>query len=156
MRPLTTCWTSSASMRETTAGARSGARREWCREEGHRLLGGRQLPQLRAWRDGDDGVLAVLDLRHDDVAVALPVLVELVEAVEAPGLERLERRHDLGRRRLLGRLDGLGHHVDRVEATHALDHADPRKAALLPLVNVGLARFGVAGHGVRSEERRVG
>src|SRR5205809_342741 len=82
-----------ASRRETTAGARSGARREWCREEGHRLLGGRQLPQLRAWRDGDDGVLAVLDLRHDDVAVALPVLVELVEAVEAPGLERLERRH---------------------------------------------------------------
>src|SRR5437773_11721265 len=92
MRPLTTCWTSSASMAEKTAGALSGARREWCRGEGHRLLGGRQLPQLRARRDGDHRVLAVLDLRHDDVAVALPVLVGLVEPVENPGLERLQRR----------------------------------------------------------------
>src|SRR5881397_3561601 len=99
MRPLTTCWTSSAIMSAKTAGARVGRPPRVRLGRGPPLLGGGHLPELGAGGDGHHGILAVLDLGDDDVAVALPVLIELVEAVEAARLQGLERRHDLGRRR---------------------------------------------------------
>src|SRR5262245_49137683 len=130
MRPLTRCWMNSAitGVRDGTGGgARGRAPPEGAPAAsgsggGSRLLDGGQLPELATGGDGDDAVLAVLHLGHDDVAVALPVLVELVEAVQSAHLECLEGGLDLGGRRVLGRLDGLGDDVDGVEAAHTLDH----------------------------------
>src|SRR5437016_4663227 len=96
-RPLTRCCVSSAStgrywtrLSRSAAALPGRAERRGCRgpfeaPDVHSapLLRRRGVPELRARRHCDGRVLPVLHLRHDDVAVALAVLVELDEAVEA-------------------------------------------------------------------------
>jgi hypothetical protein len=101
------------------------------------------VPELGARGDVDDGVLAALHLRQMMFEKSCPFLFELDEAVEALSSPCDGRRRGLGARGVARRgRQRLGNDVHRVEAAHALDHADPRQAALLPLVDVGAAGLG--------------
>src|SRR5712691_712406 len=103
IRPLTTCWISSASMRRRRRTSPTEIRRR-PRTEGP-LLRRRDVPELDARGDADDGIFPVANLRQDDVAIALTVLVELDDPVEPLHLEPPERLLHLRRGGLTRRLE---------------------------------------------------